>query len=228
MYEKKAGIYFDNSRTDLLNMIPEKNRHGALLEIGAGTGTTLLDARKNGFAQKVYGVELFEIENSSQTSPVFEEFILGNIEKIDLPFPEAHFDVILCGDVLEHLIDPQKVLVKLKKHLKDDGIFLASIPNIREWGTMKTIFFKGDFHYVDSGILDKTHLRFFTKKNMLNLFTESGFTVQTIIGTNKAARNTRKAFSRYFFNLKWLRLFFALFMSEFSHVQFLIVAQKKN
>ena len=226
MYEEKSGVYFDNIRTDLLELIPEKNRQGAMLEVGAGTGCTLLYAKEKGFAASVFGVELFAIKDSSQNSAVLSEFIIGDVEKIDLPFENEKFDVIICGDVLEHLIDAGLVLRKLKQYLKKDGVFITSIPNIRELEIMKTIFFKGDFHYADSGILDRTHLRFFTKKNMLSLFADNGFIVQSITGKNDAANSIKRAITRYLFSFKLIKFVLALFFPEFLHRQYLIVAQK--
>ncbi len=131
MYENKSNIYFNKTTTKLLDLIPEKNRRGSLLEIGAGAGNTLIYAKENGFAREIHGVELFEIEDSNQSSPLFDTFTVGDIEKITLPFKEETFDVIIAGDVLEHLVDPYSTLNKLKKYLKKDGVFIASIPNIR-------------------------------------------------------------------------------------------------
>ena len=72
------------------------------------------------------------------------------------------------------------MLRKIRKFLKPNGILLASIPNIREIKTLIDIVIKGDFKYVDSGILDKTHLRFFCKKNIIELFESTGYKIEKI------------------------------------------------
>lgn len=222
MYEKKENKYFDNVRKDLLETIPKNSRGGIILEIGAGSGETLLYAKKNNYASKVYGIELVKLVNTKQDSPEIEKFCIGNIETMLFPFEDIKFDIIIMGDVLEHLINPYLMLKKLANYLTKDGMVIASIPNIREWDTMKTIFLKGDFKYVDSGILDKTHLRFFTKKNMIQLFENNGFRVLEI----KSKNNTTPL--KYFIRLKLFKFMLKIFFPEFLTEQYIITANLKN
>ncbi|HIP12697.1 MAG TPA: class I SAM-dependent methyltransferase [Arcobacter sp.] len=156
--------YFNNIRVELLNLIPNNLRDGKLLEIGAGTGNTLIHAKENGFATEVHGIELCKITNSNQENPLLDNFIIGNVESLTFPYEKKSFDVIICGDVLEHLLDPYTMVEKPREYLTDDGIIILSLPNIREINVLKQIVFQGDFKYVEAGILDKTHLRFFAKK----------------------------------------------------------------
>ena len=221
MYDEKEKVYFHNIRKELLDLIPTEKRHSHLLEIGAGEGNTLIYAKENGYADFIYGVELCKIDNSNQTNKLFSDFIIANIENIELPFEKSKFDVIICGDVLEHLIDPYEALKKLNRYLKNDGIIIASIPNIREWQTMKTIFFNGDFRYSNAGILDHTHLRFFTKKNIIELFENNEFTVKQIISSNKSSA------LRYLKRLRFIKFFLKLFFEEFTTSQYYIIASKK-
>ena len=215
--------YFDNTKTNLLNLIPVELKNGNLLEIGAAGANTLIYAKENGYAKKIFGIELCKLENSNQGHKLLDDFIIGDIEELDIPYNENYFDVIICGDVLEHLVDPYNMVVKLKKYLKDDGVFIASIPNIRKFSIFYTIFVKGDFKYADSGILDKTHLRFFTKKNMIELFEKNGYKVHSIIASDKCD------IKRYAKRLRLFRLFKCLIsflFREFSTMQFHIVAKK--
>ncbi|MDZ7817327.1 MAG: methyltransferase domain-containing protein [Aliarcobacter sp.] len=133
-----------------------------------GNGNTSIYAKKI-YSQKIYAVELCEVSNFDLKRNEFEEFIIGNIEDINLPY-EEYFDVIICADVLEHLINPDLVINKLKKYLKKGGIIISSIPNIREYTVLKTIFIDGNFKYESAGILDQTHVRFFCKKNVEDLY----------------------------------------------------------
>ena len=222
MDNNKDYIYQQEPRKELLELIPIKNRNGNMLEIGAGAGDTLLYAKENNYAQNIYGVELCKIENSNQTSEIFSNFIIGNIEDLKLPFEKESFNIIICGDVLEHLIDPYTVLNKLKEYLTDDGVIIASIPNIREFKTMKKIFFQGDFKYEESGILDKTHLRFFTKKNIIELFKNQGFNIIDIISSNKGMA------MRYLKRLRIFKLFLQIFFEEFVTVRYFIIAEKNT
>lgn len=217
MYESKTNNYFENIRKELLDLIPQTNRHGSILEIGAGSGTTMIYAKNNDYAKYIYGVELCHIPDSFQQSLEFEEFIIGNIETLKLPYNKAQFDVILCADVLEHLIDPHTVLKHLKEYLKNDGVLIASLPNIRQIHMLKQIYLDGDFRYADAGILDKTHIRFFCKKNMLELFENNDFKIDIIISNCNLIGKTTKMLNRLSFN--WF--------DEFLAAQYYIVASKQ-
>jgi len=175
-----------------------------------------LALKKNGFADFVVGVELMVIENSNQNNPSIDDVIIGNIEKIILKY-NNFFDVIILGDVLEHLIDPWTTLKKLKLYLKDDGIIVASIPNFLYYTNLRTILLDADFKYEDSGILDKTHLRFFTKKNIINLFQENSMKVTLITSKFDEEKGKKYFLSKIF---KSLHKFFV--------TQYYIVASKKG
>lgn len=220
MYEDKQNEYFKNVRKDLLDLIPQDNRNGTILEIGAGTGNTLIYAKKNGYAKNIVGIELCKIENSYQNNKEFDDFIIGNIEEIKLSFADKQFDVIICGDVLEHLIDPYSVVDKLKKYLKDDGVFIASIPNIRYYTIIKEIFINGTFKYTNAGILDKTHLRFFCKKDILELFENSSYEIIQLEG-NSFFTNLRPKLT--LFNNLTFRIF-----EDFLIEQYFVVAKKNG
>jgi 2-polyprenyl-3-methyl-5-hydroxy-6-metoxy-1,4-benzoquinol methylase len=91
---------------------------------------------------------------------------VANLDKDELDLPEEAFDCIVCNDVLEHLITPWQVLGKLAILLKPGGHFVASIPNVQYWGVLKDLVFEGDWRYADEGVLDVTHLRFFTRRSI--------------------------------------------------------------
>jgi 2-polyprenyl-3-methyl-5-hydroxy-6-metoxy-1,4-benzoquinol methylase len=92
--------------------------------------------------------------------------------------------VIICNDVLEHLVDPYATLVQLRGKLKPGGVVVASIPNIRFLPALSQLVFRRDFPQEDSGIFDRTHLRFFTRRSIVRMFETSGFTVRSINGIN--------------------------------------------
>lgn len=164
-YDNKKEIYYDNIRLDIINMV-KNMRKLTVLEIGCGTGITLRYLKENEIAAQAYGIDLKEMEDKS----FLDGWIVGNIEEIDLPYEEGYFDLIIAGDVLEHLYNPWKIAKELKKFLKPGGIIIASIPNIRNYYVLKDILWRKNFKYVEAGILDITHLRFFAKKNVLELF----------------------------------------------------------
>jgi 2-polyprenyl-3-methyl-5-hydroxy-6-metoxy-1,4-benzoquinol methylase len=110
------------------------------------------------------------------------------VEKIEeLKYPKEYFDVIVFADVLEHLRQPDKVLLNLRKYLRADGFMVASLPNIARIDIRLKLIL-GRFDYGDSGILDKTHLKFFTLSSAKKLFTENGFMIERIDYSGRAAR----------------------------------------
>jgi len=222
--EDKVPTYFDYVRKVLLDLIPTNLRGGVMLEIGAAGGNTSLYAKHEGYADKIYGVELCEIEESNQKDSAFSDFIIGDLEKIELPFEEKSFDVILCGDVLEHLVDPYAQVDRLRNLLKDEGRLIVSLPNIRQWRTIKKILVKGDFKYEDSGILDRTHLRFFTKKNMIDLFEQRGFKVEKIVPNDMCSTEKRNPMHRFFKKLSCIKRHL---FEEFYAMQYYLVISKK-
>jgi 2-polyprenyl-3-methyl-5-hydroxy-6-metoxy-1,4-benzoquinol methylase len=201
---------------DMLEVLPQRTNN-RLLEIGAASGETLLAAKESGLAQEIVGIELMRLEDSKQSHPMMDRFIIGDVEKMDLPFENDYFDAILCGDVLEHLTDPWSTIKRLIVHLKPGGVFIASLPNFREIKTLMNIVVKGDFAYSDAGILDRTHQRFFCKKNMVEMFERNSLTV-TGIKSNLDIQGKGK---RMLLNRLTLRLF-----AEFLESEYLIVAKK--
>jgi 2-polyprenyl-3-methyl-5-hydroxy-6-metoxy-1,4-benzoquinol methylase len=97
-----------------------------------------------------------------------------------LDMERESFDVAICADVLEHLVDPWAALKRLAALLKPGGTLIVSIPNARDYTLALGLLFAGDFQYRDEGLLDKGHLRFFCKKNMVQLVREAGFQVVKI------------------------------------------------
>jgi len=106
-----------------------------------------------------------------------DKIITGDIEMMDSQFNESYFDYIIFGDVLERLINPYKVLNQYKKLLKDDGYIVASIPNIKYFSVLLKLVIFDEFRYTDCGILDKSHLRFFTKKEIIKMFKNEGMKI---------------------------------------------------
>lgn len=90
-------------------------------------------------------------------------------------------DLILCLDVLEHLVDPWEVIRKLTGLLKPEGCIIACIPNIRHFSVLFDLVLKGKWDYSETGLLDKTHLRFFVRKTAISLLESSGLKVDSIL-----------------------------------------------
>jgi ubiquinone/menaquinone biosynthesis C-methylase UbiE len=168
----KEKKYFNFTRRELIKFVKKGNNR--VLEIGCGTGNTGRALKEEKKAMEVTGIELIpEIAEAAKSK--LDRVICGDIEVLDLPFREEYFDYIIAGDVLEHLSDPWKTLNKIRRYIKRGGYIIASIPNVRNWRIIRDLILKGKWEYSQSGTLDDTHLRFFTKKSIIKMFKNSEF-----------------------------------------------------
>jgi SAM-dependent methyltransferase len=179
-YDAKNGAYYEYYRKDILPLVP--SHVGKVLEIGCGTGNTLAYLKNNGYCDWIGGVELFP-DAAAEASSKLDKLYEGNIEDIELPIEAGSIDMILCLDVLEHLINPESVIKKLHRYLAKDGIIIASIPNVNHYSVSFPLIFQNKWDYQENGILDKTHLRFFVRKTAINLMTSSGLKVTDILSS---------------------------------------------
>jgi len=175
--KQKGDTYYLRARDDLIRLIPPSAKR--ILEIGCAAGMTGRALRERSLEELV-GVELLE-EQAAQARPYYTRVFAGDLEQLELPFEAGHFDCIIYGDVLEHLVDPWALLRKQRALLKDGGAIVLSIPNIRHYRIVKKLLLHGTWEYTGDGILDKTHLRFFTLKSIRSMIEEAGFDIVTII-----------------------------------------------
>ncbi len=181
MYDLKENEYFNNARTDIEKLI-QFPANSKILEIGCGNGSTLIWMKKKSKCQHVTGIDAFA---SPGENHLIDCFIKYDLNKGLPETGEDHYDGILCLDVLEHLINPWEITKKLRSIISDEGQLIVSLPNIQNYRIVLSLFLKGDFNYQPEGILDKTHLRFFTKKTSIKMLEEAGFSVQEIISPDK-------------------------------------------
>jgi 2-polyprenyl-3-methyl-5-hydroxy-6-metoxy-1,4-benzoquinol methylase len=222
-YSVKTADYFSNVRRDIVSLLPDQPGQ-KILEVGAGTGNTLAFIKAQGLAAEVMGVELMKLSGSNQDNDAIDKFQIANIENEEIDAAKEYFDVILCPDVLEHLVDPWAAVEKITGHLKKGGLFIISVPNLREWSTLAKIVFKGDFRYQsEGGIMDRTHLRFFCRKNIRQLLTTPSLTVTCCKPNFMLAKEIPEAWKKRLFNRCTFRLF-----EEFLSVQYLVVARKNG
>jgi GT2 family glycosyltransferase/SAM-dependent methyltransferase len=147
-----------------------------VLEVGPATGYVTKVLKERGC--RVTGVEI-DPAAAKIAEQFCERIIVGNIERLDLPsvFSGERFDVVLFADVLEHLVDPARVLREVRSILAPGGYVCASIPNIAH-GSIRLSLLAGDFRYTEVGLLDRTHLRFFNFDGVNELFAGSGYVVR--------------------------------------------------
>ena len=174
LYSEKSQSYFNRARLDILPLFPEGV--GRVLEVGCGNGATLDYLKKSGMAKEVHGMELMMALEAEAREKV--DFLwVGDAVELVKTLEPRQYDVILCLDVLEHLVDPWSFLSSLQGLLVPGGCVIASIPNLRTLPVLWHLAVGGRFDYASQGIMDQTHLRFFTKKTALSLMGSGGLTV---------------------------------------------------
>jgi O-antigen biosynthesis protein len=167
--------YYEFARPEILARIPMAARK--VLDIGCGTGR-LGGAIKARQSAEVVGVELDPM--AAEAARARLDRVLGiDIERPWTDFVPGEFDAAVCGDVLEHLVDPEALLRKLGLWLKSEGRLVASIPNVRHHSVVRGLL-EGNWTYEGAGLLDQTHLRFFTRRSIEDLFDRCGFVIEAV------------------------------------------------
>jgi len=169
--------YFDTERQEIRPLVPENAL--TVLEVGCGAGRFLGSLRTP--ARRLVGIEPFEAA-AVRARQQLDEVLCMPVELALPKLNERRFDCIVVNDVLEHLLDPWTILKRLRALLTPSGCVVASMPNSRHWSLIRGLWVDGDWTYQDAGLLDRTHLRFFTPASMKALFETSGLHIEHIQG----------------------------------------------
>jgi 2-polyprenyl-3-methyl-5-hydroxy-6-metoxy-1,4-benzoquinol methylase len=172
-YDYQIDLGVDNAHTRVLRLVGTAKH---VLELGCATGY-MAKVLVERFGCTVVGVER-DLEAAEQARKVCSRVIVGDIDSLDYAreLGEARFDVILCADVLEHLLDPVRALAAVRAFLAPDGSVVASLPNVGHVAVIAELL-EGRFPYGPLGLLDETHLRFFTRHSIYDCFERSGFLI---------------------------------------------------
>jgi 2-polyprenyl-3-methyl-5-hydroxy-6-metoxy-1,4-benzoquinol methylase len=144
-----------------------------VLDVGCASG--YLSSRLAGRGARVIGIELDEAA-ARPAREFCEDVLIGDVESMELPFPEGSFGAIVCGDVLEHLRDPQRFLERVRPLLRAGGRLVLTTPNVANWA-MRLGLLAGRWRYGDRGILDRTHTHLFTKKTLEQTISDAGYEI---------------------------------------------------
>jgi len=175
-YQFKRFRY--NSHYWILRLIEDANGPLRILDVGSAAG--YLGAALKGRGHYVAGVER-DAQLAEQARPFYDQFFHVDVDEWDFSGCQG-FDLILFADILEHLRDPVAVLRRCSGTLSQNGKIIVSVPNVANFMVRLSLLF-GRFDYDDRGILDRTHLRFFTLKTLRNLLHECGFSIERIVAT---------------------------------------------
>ena len=179
-YSIKSPGYFKHSRPEMHEFIPQTTQ--TLLEIGCGNGDFVRGLKAHREIHTT-GVEPVAQAADFARQHFNEVLCVEANEGLNLLIGRR-FDCIVFNDVLEHLSDPWETIRRCRPMLNEGGCIVASIPNIRHWPVLNSLFLGGRWDYVEAGVLDKTHLRFFTKLSINDFFTSCGYTLSTLVGIN--------------------------------------------
>lgn len=185
LYNDKEAAYFGYDREDMLALVPAGI--GSVLDVGCSSGGfgKLL---KTKFNCEVWGIEPGEAAHAAKLKL---DKVYHDIFHPGLDLGGKKFDLVVFNDVLEHLEDPWLAVGNAAGLLRPGGRILASIPNIQCYTVVRDLIVNGQWRYDTSGILDKTHLRFFTKKSIIGLFETSGLSIDRLEGMHPVTRYSR-------------------------------------
>ncbi len=203
--------YYSNARREIEPFLAFPLE--SILEVGCGEGGTLLWLQESKGVKICHGLEILP-EVSERAKKKGLQVVTGNIETDGIPFQEKH-DVVLCLDVLEHLYDPWRVLPIIVENIHPGGSLIVSLPNIAHFSVWTNLILKNNWRYESAGIMDRTHLRFFTHRTASELLLGAG--LQLIQRKPKFARKTHR-------NINFLTL--GLF-ERFLAYQYLFLAKKR-
>ena len=175
MYDSKNKSYFSLVRKDIFPLLPKNC--GDVIELGCGDGGTLAWLKATGRARHTTGMELCQAPASLARAQV-DHVIEGNIELTIKNLDSESYDLVLCLDVLEHLVDPWTVVQELYMLLRPGGSIIISLPNVRNYRVVLPLLFNGTWRYQKYGIMDHTHLRFFAREGAQKILTENGFIIK--------------------------------------------------
>lgn len=173
-HASNSDTYYNRERPSIVGLV--RAAPNVVLDLGCGAGAVGGRLLRDGKASTVVGVELFA-SAAQEAARHYSKVHTGDIEEMTLPYA-AHFDYVLCGDILEDLKDPYGVVKRIHGWLKDDGRLICSVPNVRHWKVLADLAFRGAWDYQDAGVMDRTHLRFFTRRSCVNMLRDAGFEVE--------------------------------------------------
>lgn len=169
--------YFTQSRPEVCDLV--RGRELRVLDLGCGGGFVGEELKRRGVAGVVHGVEI-DSAAAAAAEARLDRVWVADLDGAGIDFVEPPYDAVIAADVLEHVRHPEMVLASIRGLLPPDGILVASVPNIRFVRVVAPLVLRGRFEYSESGVLDRTHLRFFTRSSLLGLLRECGFVVEVI------------------------------------------------
>jgi len=176
--DQSQQLYSNSKRPEMVSFLPSEYTN--VLEIGCNTGNFRQYASES---CEYWGVEPYD-KAAKIAKTKLNKVLVGLYSEVEGQLPDNNFDLIIANDVIEHMEAPWGFLQSIKNKMTKNGSLVLSIPNVRYYENLKKLLVGKDWKYEDCGVLDVTHLRFFTEKSVLRLLDENGFKIEEIRGIN--------------------------------------------
>ena len=169
--------YYQFTRSDVSEFLP--THYEKVLDIGCGEGHFKRNLNES---CEVWGVEPSNAANVASKS--LHKVLNGYYEDVYDELPDNYFDLVVCNDVIEHMSDHDKFLKSIQKKITANGCLVGSRPNVRYIYNLYELMVNKEWFYEDSGVLDRTHLRFFTENSLTRTLNEHGYLIEKLHGIN--------------------------------------------
>jgi len=200
----RSGTVYRHGREEMLPYLPPAASR--VLDVGAADGEFGRALRTARPTLEIWGVEP---DPAARADRAYDHFVRSGFPEAAESVPPRAFDAIYFNDVLEHMLRPEEALTAARALLAPDGVVIASIPNVRHVSALLPLVFRGNWTYTDTGVLDRTHVRFFTRRSAGELFTANGWRLRKLEGIN-----------RWYRKLAWIPA-----TADFCFLQYAIVAE---
>lgn len=183
---RKATTYYKFERGEIVQFLPAS--YSKVLEIGCGEGYFAVNLKQD---CEYWGVEP-EGKAAAAARQRLHRVLEGTYQEAQAELPDHYFDLIICNDVIEHMADHDRFLQSIRSKMKADACLVGSIPNVRHYEVLQELLVQRDWQYKDAGIMDRTHLRFFTEKSLKRTILKHGFVIEDFRGINCRANLIKK------------------------------------
>jgi len=212
VHQESVIDYYTGERPELIEFLRQHGRYDTALDIGCAAGILGKNLLEAGVVTACDGIEPHaDAANLAQAQ--LRRVWHGTIDSVEDRIPWNSYKLVVLADVLEHLVDPWKALEKIHVLTTRDCRLLLSVPNVRHYKVSLPLLLKGKFRYADHGIMDRTHLHFFTRSSLIEALDDSGWIPE------KLGSHMRSRYRRWYMPTRLLEPFVA--------VQYLVIARKK-
>lgn len=189
MDDSEIAEYYTAERPELLAFLRPHGPFGAALDIGCAAGMLGAGLLRGGIVGACDGIEL-NAEAAQLAQSRLRKVWNGSIESLADVIPWQQYDLVILADVLEHLVDPWAALRLLQARTAPGCRLLLSVPNVRHYKVSLPLLFRGEFRYADAGIMDRTHLHFFTRGSLEETVRDCGWNTRAL-GSHMKGRYRR-------------------------------------